>query len=161
MRPFALLIDDEENFRNSIASAFELRGIPLDVAPDWETGLALFQACAHELVIADYNLPNSKNGLLLLTEAKAHRPASKLILISGVLSDTATEILQSSSLVDAYLPKRPDIADQLLEAAQEAAQRAVEPTDWTRVADAYLASAELDRKEIERIDEALRLEMGG
>lgn len=161
MRPFALLIDDEANFRNSIASAFELRGIPLDVAPDWETGLALFQACAHELVIADYNLPNSKNGLLLLTEAKAHRPASKLILISGVLSETATEILQGSSLVDAYLPKRPGIADQLLEAAQEAAQRAVETTDWTRVADAYLASAELDREEIERIDEALRLEMGG
>ena len=161
MRPFVLLIDDEENFRATIEGAFRLRGIPLDVAADWETGLALFQACAHELVIADYNLPNSKNGLMLLAEAKAHRPASKLILISGVLSDTANEILHGSSLVDAYFPKRPDIAEHLLEAAAEAARRAAEPTDWARVAGAYLESTELDREEIERIDEALRVEMGG
>jgi DNA-binding NtrC family response regulator len=161
MRPFALLIDDEQNFRSSVASAFELRGIPLDVAPDWKTGLALFQACAHELVIADYNLPNSKNGLLLLVEAKAHRPASKLILISGVLSDTAAGILEGASLVDVYLPKRPKIVDKLLEAAQEAAERAGKPTDWARVAEAYLAGADLDREEIEGIDAALSREMGG
>ena len=161
MRPFVLLIDDEENFRATIEGAFSLRGIPLDVAADWETGLELFQACAHELVIADYNLPNSKNGLLLLAEAKAHRPASKLILISGVLSDAANEILDGSSLVDSYFPKRLDIAEDLLEAAAEAAARAAEPTDWARVAGANLASTELDREEIERIDEALRVEMGG
>jgi DNA-binding NtrC family response regulator len=161
MRPFALLIDDEENFRNSIASAFELRGIPLDVAPDWDTGLALFQACAHELVIADYNLPDSKNGLQLLAEAKSHRPASKLILISGVLSDAANEILDKSGLVDEYLPKRPDIAGRLVEAAREAAARAQELTNWTRVAQAYLASNEVAREEVELVDEALRREMGG
>jgi DNA-binding NtrC family response regulator len=161
VRPFALLIDDEENFRNSIAGAFELRGIPLDVAADWDIGLALFQACAHELVIADYNLPDSRNGLQLLAEAKYHRPASKLILISGVLSDAANEILDDSALVDEYLPKRPDIAERLVEAAREAATRAEEPTDWARVAQAYLASSELAHEEVERVDEALRREMGG
>jgi hypothetical protein len=98
---------------------------------------------------------------MLLAEAKAHRPGSKLILISGVLSDTANEILDGSSLVDAYFPKRADIAEHLLEAAAEAATRAAEPTDWARVAGAYLESTELDREEIERIDEALRIEMGG
>jgi DNA-binding response OmpR family regulator len=161
VRPFVLLIDDEKGFRDSIESAFKLRDIPLDVAPDWETGLALFRACAHELVIADYNLPNSKNGLMLLTEAKAHRPASKLILISGVLSEAASEILRDSTVVDEYFPKRPNIADLLLEAAVEAVTRAEERTDWKRVADAYLASAGLDRDEIEQIDQALRGEMGG
>jgi len=161
VRPFVLLIDDEEGFRSSIEEAFKLRGIPLDVAADWEVGLALFQACAHELVIADYNLPNSKNGLMLLAEAKTHRPASKLILISGVLSEATRQILRDSTLVDAYFPKGPDIGDRLLEAAVEAIARAKEPTDWVRAADAYLASADLDRDEIERIDQALRLEMGG
>ncbi len=161
MRPHVLLIDDEAGFRDSIASAFELRGIPLDVAADWPTGLALFHACAHELVIADYNLPESKNGLLLLAEAKAHRPSSKLMLISGVLSEAANGILDKSALVDGYLPKRPDIADRLLVAAHEAVARAAEPTDWRRVADAYLASDAVDRQGVEEIDRALRREMGG
>ena len=161
MRPFVLLIDDEEGFRSSVESAFKLREIPIDVAADWETGLALFQVCAHELVIADYNLPNSKNGLMLLAEAKTHRPASKLILISGVLSNRASEMLRDSTLVDAYFPKRPDIANRLLEAAIEAVERADLPTDWKRVAEASLVSAELDLDEIERIDQALRIEMGG
>lgn len=161
MRPFVLLIDDEEGFRSSIEGAFRLRGIPLDVAADWDAGLALFQVCAHELVIADYNLPNSRNGVMLLAKAKAHRPASRLVLISGVLSDAASRILRDVTLIDAYFPKRPDIADRLIEAAGEAVARADEPTDWTRVAEAYLEKAELDPVEIERIDQALRVEMGG
>lgn len=168
MRPFVLLIDDEAGFRGSVEGAFKLRGIPLDVAADWETGLELFQVCAHELVIADYNLPDSKdvflgskNGLMLLAEAKAHRPASKLVLISGVLSDAAREILRGFALIDEYLPKTADIANRLLEAAVEAAARANGPTDWKRVAQAYIAKTELDPSDIERIDQALRVEMGG
>jgi DNA-binding NtrC family response regulator len=161
MRPFVLLIDDHQGFRETIAGAFGLRGIALDLAEDWESGLALFQACAHELVIADYNLPTSRNGLMLLAEAKAHRPASQLILISGVLSEQAAEILRESALVDAYFPKTGDIADKLLAAAVEAVARADQPTDWQRNAAAYLAGKEIDIGEIDRIDTALRAEMGG
>jgi two-component system, response regulator RegA len=161
VRPFVLLIDDDERFRTSIASAFALRDISLDVAEDWQAGLALFQAYSHELVIADYNLPDSRNGLMLLAEAKAHRPASQLILISGVLSERASEILRGSTLVDAYLPKTADLAENLFTAAEEAVARGAEPTDWRRSAQALLASKELDLGEIDSIDEALRAEMGG
>lgn len=127
----------------------------------WQTGLALFQAYSHELVIADYNLPDSRNGLMLLAEAKAHRPASQLILISGVLSERASEILRGSTLVDVYLPKTADLADRLFTAAEEAVARAAEPTDWRRSAQALVESRELDLGEIDGIDEALRAEMGG
>ena len=132
----------------------------------------MFRVGRHELVIADYNLPDSppdskdvfpgsKNGLMLLARAKAHRPASKLVLISGVLSDAAREILRGFALIDEYLPKTADIATRLLEAAVEAAARANGPTDWKRVARAYIAKSELDLSDIERIDQALRVEMGG
>jgi hypothetical protein len=100
-------------------------------------------------------------GLMLLAEAKAHRPASQLILISGVLSERASEILRGSTLVDAYLPKTADLAERLFIAAEEAVARAAEPTDWRRSAQALLASRELDLGEIDGIDEALRAEMGG
>jgi DNA-binding response OmpR family regulator len=161
VRPFVLLIDDDESFRESIASAFELRGIAVDVAGTWDEGLALFQACAHELVIADYNLPDSKNGLMLLVEAKLHRPASKLILISGVLSDRAAEILDGSTLIDGYYPKTGDVVEPLLKAAAEAIPRAESPTDWAGVAGAFLSTKQLDRAEFEEMDKALRAEMGG
>jgi two-component system response regulator RegA len=161
MRPFVLLIDDDAGFRESIASAFALRGTALDVAEDWQTGLELFQACAHELVIADYNLPDSRNGLMLLVEAKAHRPASQLLLISGVLSEQASGILAESTLIDAYLPKTADLSQKLLDAADEAVERASRPTDWQRTAAAYLAGKAIDADEIDRLDAELRAAMGG
>ena len=162
MRPHVLLIDDEEHFRGSIDGAFGLRGISLDVAEDWESGLALFQVCAHELVIADYNLPPSpKNGVMLLAEAKAHRPASQLVLISGVLSTAAADILGQVALIDAYFPKGPDVADRLLEMARDAVERANAPTDWAQSAQAYLEKVRMDPADVERMDHALRAGMRG
>ncbi len=160
MRSAVLFIDDEPGFRASIEAAFKLRGVPLDVADDWERGLGLFRACAHELIIADYNLPDSKNGLKLLAEAKRHRPASRLILISGQLSAEAEELLKESGVVNAYFTKTPDIATKLLKAAAEAIERAQGPTDWARVGAAFRERGLEDQKELDEIDSALRASIG-
>jgi hypothetical protein len=82
-------------------------------------------------------------------------------LISGVLSERASETLHGSTLVDAYFPKTADLTEKLFKAAEEAVARAAEPTDWRRSAQAFLASKELDLGEIDGIDDALRAEMGG
>jgi len=160
VRPFVLLIDDEEAFAETHRAAFELRDIPIDVARTWTEGLELFQVCAHELVIADYQLPDSENGFRLLAAAKQHRPGTMLILISGVLSSRAAEILDGSVIVDAYYAKEPDLLDKLLAHVQEAQERAATPADWPRIAGSWLERTSATAEEIAELDARLRAELG-
>jgi ActR/RegA family two-component response regulator len=158
MRPFALLIDDEPDFAETLRASFELRGIRLDVANTWADGLAIFQVCAHELVIADYQLPGSENGFALLAAAKQHRPGAMLVLISGVLSSKAGQILDGSEIVDAYYPKEPELLDQLLGHVNDAQQRVTVTPDWPRIAASWLHRA--SPEEIAEFDARLRAELG-
>lgn len=160
MRPFVLLIDDEPDFAETLRAAFELRGIRLDVAHTWAQGLALFQVCAHELVIADYQLPDSENGFALLAAAKQHRPGTMLVLISGVLSSRASEILAGSEIVDAYYPKEPELLDQLWVHVEEARGRAPTPPEWPRIASNWLRGNRATPEEIAEFDARLRAELG-
>jgi ActR/RegA family two-component response regulator len=160
MRPFVLLIDDEADFAETLRASFELRGIRLDVAHTWEGGLALFQVCAHELVIADYQLPGSENGFVLLAAAKQHRPGTMLVLISGVLSSRVGAILQGSEIVDAYYPKEPELLDQLLVHVDEARERVPNTPDWPQIAANWLRRSRATPEEIASFDERLRAELG-
>jgi DNA-binding response OmpR family regulator len=154
------LIDDDERFAETHRAAFELRGITMDVASTWSEGLALFQVCGHELVIADYQLPDSDNGFSLLAAAKQHRPGTTLVLISGVLSSRADEILEGSVIVDAYYAKEPDLLDKLLVHVREAQERAAGPPDWPRIAGGWLARNTATDDEIAALDARLRAELG-
>lgn len=159
MRPFTLLIEDDPRFSEPVSAGFELRGIPLDVAATWEEGLAMFQVCAHELVIADYQLPGDSSGFELLIAAKQHRPGTLLVLISGVLSEGAVTILDGSPLVDAYYAKEPTILDDLLRHVAEAAERAALPADWPRIAANWLNRQHATEEEIADLAERLRAEL--
>jgi ActR/RegA family two-component response regulator len=160
MRPFVLLIDDEAEFAETLRAAFELRGIRLDVAHSWEEGLEQFQVCGHELVIADYQLPDSANGFALLAAAKQHRPGTMLVLISGVLSSRVDGILEGSEIVDAYYPKEPELLDHLLVHVDEAQERALTSPDWPRIAASWLRRNRATPEEIAALDSRLRAELG-
>lgn len=160
MRPFVLLIDDEVDFAETLRASFDLRGIRLDVVHTWADGLSLFQVCAHELVIADYQLPDSENGFALLAAAKQHRPGTLLVLISGVLSSRASEILEESEIIDAYYPKEPELLDQLLKHVDEAREHVGERPDWPRIASNWLRRNRATPEEITQFDARLRSELG-
>ena len=151
-----LVIDDDDGFCETHRAAFELRGITVDVANTWEDGLGLFQVCAHELVVADYQLPGSENGFVLLAAAKQHRPATALVLISGVLASSAGSILDGSPIVDAYYAKEPDILDRLMPHVVSAQESAAAPADWPRTASAWLSRNVLSTEEIAEFDAELR-----
>ena len=160
MRPFVLLIDDEEAFAETHRAALELREVTIDIAHTWADGLALFQTCAHELVIADYQLPGSENGFRLLATAKQHRPGTMLVLISGVLSSRASELLDGSNIVDAYYPKDLSLLDKLLVHVNDAKERAHTPADWQRIAASWLKRDQATAEEIAELDAQLRVAMG-
>jgi DNA-binding response OmpR family regulator len=156
-----LLIDDHLPLLESLQDLFEDHGLVLDVAASWEDGLESFKRGMHELVIADYNLPGSKNGLLLLAGIKALVPTTRLILISGAFLSEPEQLIAQSKIVDRFLEKDANLVGELLAEAREAGVRAGQDIPWSDAAKAYVQKAELDLGEIERIDEALRKELKG
>src|SRR4051794_31967806 len=104
-RAAALLVEDNEEFAQDLRAALTDRGLGIDWAQSWEDGLGLFRVNAYELVVADYNLPDTELGLKLLAQMKVLSPTSKLILISGALTPGAERALAEVPLIDAYYSK--------------------------------------------------------
>ncbi len=156
MTAHVLLIDDNPGFTDSIRENFILHAIEIETAGTWDEGVEKFRVGLHELVIADYNLPDSDHGLKLLAKIKPLRPSSELILISGAVTSVPENQIIISGLVDAYFPKKADLPGILLERAKLALERTKQPTNWTKTARAHVAGYEIDEKKIDDIDQLLR-----
>jgi DNA-binding response OmpR family regulator len=156
MRAQVLLIDDEKDFSDSIQEFFKAKRVALDRASSWEEGVQMFRTGLHELVIADYNLPGSSHGLQLLAVIKPLRASSELILISGAISSIPESLLKVSGLVNDYIPKTRELPQLLLEKARNAVKRAEEPSNWEEIAKAHIASSEIDKAKLEKIDKLIR-----
>lgn len=156
MPAHVLLIDDDRDFNESISENLILHGIEIEIADNWDEGVAKFRVGLHELVIADYNLPGSNHGLKLLAKIKPLRPSSELILISGAITSVPEHKIIISGLVDAYFPKRGDLPGILVEKAKAALGRIEQPTDWTKTAHAHVAGYEIDEKKLDDIDKLLK-----
>jgi hypothetical protein len=83
-----------------------------------------------------------------------------LVLISGVLSSKAVEVLDGSHIVDAYYPKEPELLDQLLAHVEEARERAPAPPEWPRIAASWLRRNRATTEEITEVDALLRDQLG-
>jgi len=156
-----LLIDDDLSFSASIKLLFAQQSIQLDYTDDWERGIGLFRVAAHQLVIADYNLPSSTNGLMLLLAAKRLHPSSRLVLISGVLDATVAGRLSQLSLIDGFHVKDSRLSVRLLEEARAALERSDEPSDWPLVAHAHMKGLAVQQAEVEEVDRILRGQVSG
>ena len=154
--PSTLLVEDNLELAESLVRLFATEGIRLERAADWREGLECFRVGAHELVIADYNLPGSSHGLLLLLEVKQRMPSTQIVLISGALTEQAERELEPLGLIDAYFRKSSKLAEELLPWVKQARERANQPTDWARFADGSLSDPNAVRQEVARIDAILR-----
>jgi DNA-binding NtrC family response regulator len=150
-----LLVEDEKDVAESYVARFNDEGLPLDWAATWDDALAMFRVAGHPLVIADYNLPESKHGLQLLLAMKRLAPHSRLILISGAMSPAAENLAATIEFVDGFYPKRVGLGDALLQEARQVANHASDPTDWRAFASGYLTDPRSYQDEIDRIDAAL------
>jgi DNA-binding NtrC family response regulator len=156
-----LLIDDDKSFTRSIEQFFIMNRINLDIASSWQEGLVKYQVGLHELVIADYRLPESDHGLKLLAHIKPLRPLTELILISGEITSVPEEKIKISGLVNEYYAKTGRLPSLLVEKAREAEKRANSPTNWKDLAQAYLTGREVDKQQLEDIDKLIRADVEG
>lgn len=153
----ALLIDDHKQLVESATAAAKARGLHLDTATDWDTGLALFETLNPDLVIADYNMPGSKHGLRLLMSIRRLRPSVRLILISGFLAPEDMAEVEQLGLVDRALTKGTSVESirAILEEVAEAAVRPEARTDWVDFARAYVDAAGVNESDLDALDQLL------
>jgi CheY-like chemotaxis protein len=152
-----LVIDDDSALVESLIAAAANAGVDIATATSWTRGIELFLVLGPELVIADYNMPGTDNGLHLLERVRLLRPSVRLILISGFLSEDDMKKSLGLGVVDRLLTKGSaiDTANAILDEARSAATIVDTPTDWVAYADAYLKADSVSTAAVESVDAGL------
>lgn len=154
----ALLIDDDVELIESVKRAAVAAQLDLVTATSWEEGLGLFHVLSPNLVVADYNMPGSRHGLMLLARIRRLRPSVRLLLVSGYLDEADLEKVRALNVVDRALTKGSvvETARAIVEEVREAQAQADAPSDWVAVAQAVVDAAAISDGELEQLDAILR-----
>ena len=154
----ALLIDDNQSLLGSIKRVADLNHLRLDIAATWDEGISLFNVLAPNVVIADYHMPNSRNGLQLLSEIKRLRPSVRVILVSAYINDEDVERVESLTIIDRALRKTnmTQTIESILDEIRCANESENEQTDWVAFADARVRASQTSSKELDQLDQFFR-----
>ena len=82
MLPGILLIEDESTLAKNIRSYLSREGFDVRVAATGEGGLEEFERFKPDIVLLDYNLPDT-DGLCLLERLKSVDPSVNVVMITG------------------------------------------------------------------------------
>ncbi|MGP0075852.1 MAG: response regulator transcription factor [Bryobacteraceae bacterium] len=111
--PLALVVDDDEVFRNRLCRALAQRKWEAETAPDGEEALRLARDRSPDLVLVDLRMPG-KSGLDVVPELRAIDSSMTIIVLTGYGS-IPTAISAMKKGADHYLSKPADV-DQILAA---------------------------------------------
>ena len=118
--PTVLLVDDEEEFLETMARLLQRRGLRVVSAASPEAALAWMGHQRLDVLILDVRLPGT-DGLELLRRARQQDPSLEVILLTGYPNeDDAVRGLGLGAVE--YMGKPPDI-DKLVEAVRQAHRR--------------------------------------
>ena len=115
-----LVIDDDDNVRNSLAAAFRKNGYLVDVAETGKEAIAKSRAILYNLALVDLRLPDM-NGLELLTQMREKTPKMVKIIVTGYPSlENAIEAVNRGA--NGYVVK-PYTMEHLLQKVKEQLQK--------------------------------------
>ncbi|MHB1527681.1 MAG: response regulator [Candidatus Dormibacteria bacterium] len=156
--PYALLIDDDIALCESLKRTATLQDLELLTASNWSDGLSLFQVRSPDLVIADYNLPESRNGLHLLLEMKRLRPSVRVILLSGYIDVADISTVERLQIIDRALSKSasPNLIGELMTEIADAKKLSEASTDWRAFAAAHQVTDTFPEREFLELDRTLK-----
>jgi two-component system response regulator RegA len=109
--PLALVVDDDEVFRNRLCRALVERNWEAGAAPDGEDAVRFARERSPDLVLVDLRIPG-KGGLDVVRELRAIDSSMTIIVLTGYGS-IPTAISAMKKGADHYLSKPAD-ADQIL-----------------------------------------------
>jgi two-component system response regulator RegA len=112
---FALVVDDDDVFRNRLCRALEARGWKVDGAPDGTVAIKLAKTRPPDLAIVDLRLAGM-GGLEVVRELRSQDETMRIIMLTGYGS-IATALIATNLGADDFLSKPAD-ADQIVDAYQ-------------------------------------------
>ena len=80
--PLALIVDDDEVFRNRLCRAFAQRRWEAEAVPDAEEAAKFARERSPDLVLVDLRMPG-KGGLDVVQELRAIDPSMTIIVLTG------------------------------------------------------------------------------
>jgi DNA-binding NtrC family response regulator len=78
----ALLVDDEESFRNTLCKRLGRRGMDVEQAGSGEEALAMLETCRPDVVLLDVKMPGM-DGLTALHKIKEVNPLIEVVMLTG------------------------------------------------------------------------------
>jgi two-component system, OmpR family, response regulator CpxR len=131
MKIKVLLVDDEQEFVETLAQRLETRGFVVDMALEGNRCLAILKDKDMDVVVLDVLMPG-KSGIDTLKEIKRLRPLTEVIMLTGHATvETAIDGMKLGAFD--YLMKPTDINDLVAKITQ-AHQRKAEHEERIRQA---------------------------
>ena len=122
MKVKVLLVDDEEQFVETLAQRLETRGFVVDTALDGDRCLAILKEKNMDVVVLDVQMPG-RSGIDTLKEIKYLRPLTEVIMLTGHATvETAIEGMKLGAFD--YLMKPTEIDDLMAKINQAHARKA-------------------------------------
>jgi DNA-binding NtrC family response regulator len=78
-----LIVDDEEDFMNTLVKRLKKRGIDVAGCSSGEQALELMKGMIFDMVILDIKMPGGMDGIETLREIKKIRPEAEVLLLTG------------------------------------------------------------------------------
>ena len=115
-----LVVDDEDDFRNTLIKRLETRKVPVTGAAGGDEALALLKEQDFDVVVLDVKMPG-KDGIETLQEMKKLKPQIEIILLTGHASVESG--IQGMRLGAFDYIIKPTPLDELLDKMQQAFDR--------------------------------------
>ncbi|MGI4856308.1 MAG: ATP-binding protein [Janthinobacterium lividum] len=93
-----LIIDDDDNVRESFAAGLALEGYAVDEARSGSEGLAKLALRAPDVLIVDYAMPGM-NGADVAQEAQRRHPGLPVIMVSGYADSAALDRVANATII--------------------------------------------------------------
>ena len=78
-----LIVDDEEDFRETLTKRLKKREVDASGAPSGEEAIKLLKDKMFDVVILDIKMPGGMDGIEALAEIKKIQPLAEVILLTG------------------------------------------------------------------------------
>ena len=132
MKIRVLVVDDEEEFVNSLAQRLELRNFETLTAFEGNTALALLRERDLDVIILDVKMPGL-DGIEVLREAKRFKPLVEVIMLTGYA--TVPEAIEGMRLGAFDFLMKPTETEDLIAKIQNAHRRKAEQEERIRKAE--------------------------
>lgn len=118
-----LLVDDEENFVNTLAERMKMRDVPSKVVYSGEEALEVIKTQEPDVMVLDLRMPGI-DGLEVLRKVRAANPKVQVIILTGHGTDLDEE--EARKLGAFHYHKKPIDIDELLGTVKKAYRQRIE-----------------------------------